>query len=157
MDFFVQFRQRLSSLEPSKIVPIISFRQSILEQVGQLLPNYYELDVPNFHGLVYVEPGEFEDDALQAAVERGHGTFLQAIRAENGKPKLYLLAREAWDTFGRQMVAPGSNCLRRYWIPCTGTTCPTLFLKRQAIVPSVCRRCTGPRKLYADTCSISIV
>ncbi|GFU58861.1 hypothetical protein NPIL_231081 [Nephila pilipes] len=46
------FRQHLNSLEPSEIVSIISFRQNILEQVGQLLPNYEELDVPNFHGLV---------------------------------------------------------------------------------------------------------
>ncbi|GFU37054.1 hypothetical protein NPIL_591451 [Nephila pilipes] len=97
MDFFVQFRQHLNSLEPSEIVSIFSFRQSILDQVGQWLPNCNELEVPYFHGLVYLEPGEFEDNALQAAAEWGHGAVLQAIWTEYGKPKLYLLARAVWD------------------------------------------------------------
>ncbi|GFT74318.1 hypothetical protein NPIL_209411 [Nephila pilipes] len=98
MDFFVQFRQQLNSLEPSDIVPILSFRQSILVQVAQLVPHCDELDVPYFHGLVFLELGEIEDDDMQAAAERGHGAVLQAIWTEYGKPKLYLLARTAWDT-----------------------------------------------------------
>ncbi|GFU22800.1 hypothetical protein NPIL_590581, partial [Nephila pilipes] len=101
MDFFVQFRQQLNRLEPSDIVPILSFRQSILDQVAQLVPHCDELDVPYFHRLVFLEPGEFEDEDLQAAAERGHGAVLQAIWTEYGKPKLYLLARTAWDTYGR--------------------------------------------------------
>ncbi|GFT85359.1 hypothetical protein NPIL_70421 [Nephila pilipes] len=39
MDFFVQFRQQLNSLEPSDIVTILSFRQSFLDQVAQLVPH----------------------------------------------------------------------------------------------------------------------
>ncbi|GFS29875.1 hypothetical protein NPIL_235151 [Nephila pilipes] len=84
MDFFVQFRQHLSSFESSEIVPIISYRESILAQMGQSLPIQDELDVPNFQQLVYVEPAEFEDDAMQEAAERGHGAFMQAIWTENG-------------------------------------------------------------------------
>ncbi|GFT66982.1 hypothetical protein NPIL_627691, partial [Nephila pilipes] len=92
VDFFVQFRQQLNSLEPSDVVPILSFRQSILDQVAQLVPHCDELDVPYFHGLVFLEPGVFEDDDLQAAAERGHGAVLQAIWTEYDKAKLYLLA-----------------------------------------------------------------
>ncbi|GFU48194.1 hypothetical protein NPIL_136191 [Nephila pilipes] len=119
MDFFVQFRQHLSSLEPSKIVPIISFRESILAQVGQLLPNHYELNVPNFQRLVYVEPRKFEDDAMKEAAERGHGTFLQAIWTEYGKLKLYLLAYGAWKTIGCQTMAS--------WIKLSQTVLDSLY------------------------------
>ncbi|GFU51073.1 hypothetical protein NPIL_29251 [Nephila pilipes] len=93
MDFFEQFRQHLNSWEPSEIVPIISYLESISAHVGQLLPNHDELDIPNFQRLVYGESGEFEDDAMQEAAERGYGAFLPAIWIEYGKPKLYLLAR----------------------------------------------------------------
>ncbi|GFT31787.1 hypothetical protein NPIL_657741 [Nephila pilipes] len=122
MDFFVQFQQHLNSLQPSEIIPIISFRQSILEQMEQLLPNCDVLDLPNFHGLVYVEPGEFKDDAMQAAAERGHGAVLQAIWTEYGKLKLYLLDRAAWDTMGRQTVAP--------WIKLSQTVLDSLYEER---------------------------
>ncbi|GFU49816.1 hypothetical protein NPIL_40801 [Nephila pilipes] len=119
MDFFVQFRQQLNSLEPSDIVPILSFRQSILDQVAQLVPHCNELDVPYFHRLVFLEPGEFEDEDLQAAAERGHGAVLQAIWTEYGKPKLYLLARTAWDTYGRQTVT--------HWIKLAQTVLDSLY------------------------------
>ncbi|GFT46340.1 hypothetical protein NPIL_173941 [Nephila pilipes] len=115
----IAFRQQLNRLEPSDIVPILSFRQSILDQVAQSVPHCYELDVPYFHRLVFLEPGEFEDEDLQAVAERGHGAVLQAIWTEYGKPKLYLLARTAWDTYGRQTVAP--------WIKLAQTVLDSLY------------------------------
>ncbi|GFU18739.1 hypothetical protein NPIL_582351, partial [Nephila pilipes] len=78
-----------------------------------------ELDVPYFHRLVFLEPGEFEDEVLQAAAERGHGAVLQAIWTEYGKPKLYLLARTAWDTYGRQTVT--------HWIKLAQTVLDSLY------------------------------
>ncbi|GFU03173.1 hypothetical protein NPIL_479011 [Nephila pilipes] len=77
-----------------------------MAQVGLLLPNHDELDVPNFQRLVYVEPGEFEDDAIQEAAERGYGAFFQANWTEYGKPKLYPLARATWEILGCQTMAP---------------------------------------------------
>ncbi|GFU17153.1 hypothetical protein NPIL_419691 [Nephila pilipes] len=39
MDFLLEFRQQLNRLEPSEIVPLISYQDRILIQFRQLLPD----------------------------------------------------------------------------------------------------------------------
>ncbi|GFU16684.1 hypothetical protein NPIL_206501 [Nephila pilipes] len=83
--------------------------------------------------------------------------FYRPFGKKYRNPKLYMMAHEAWEFLGRQAMAPWIKLTQMVGIPFTGTNGPSPFLKRRTIVPSVCRRCTGSRKLYADSYSISNV
>ncbi|GFU17475.1 hypothetical protein NPIL_141151 [Nephila pilipes] len=157
MDFFVQFRQQLNRLEPSDIVPILSFRQSILDQVAQLVPHCNELDVPYFHRLVFLEPGEFEDEDHKPQPKGGMEQCCRPFGQSTANPNCTCWPVRPGTPMDARRWPIGSNWRRRSWIPCTETTGPTRFLKRPTIVPSVCRRCIGPRKRSVDTYFISIV